>query len=204
MPHVINIETFIYEDIQHKYMKYFHDVIDPFDRTFGTGSREEVDDMIDENSIFENPWGSTAETSFNPEESSEHNKKRMKRLEDRQNGKGEPDRKHTINQSHMKEDMETFMSVLELAPRERDTVRHIMENLDISSQNFGGVKYEKIILTVCSLVSDQFLSEQPDPDLDNRLFLSDIFKELMDVNNMTRSDHRKLRASVREKSDYFK
>ena len=95
------------------------------------------------------------------------------------------------------------MSVLEMPEPQRETVREIMSNMDISSNNFGGRRYEKIILAVCSLVADEALSNQPNPSVNDRLFLTDEFRHLMEVNTMSGKEHRKLRVSVREKSDYF-
>ena len=191
-------------------MESVHSVIDSFDRSNGNGSRGAGDDWLDTNSIFDNQWGSQAATTFNPTDTDAkdqaiptNRQKRFKRLYEIQNGKHEQSRKDTIRASYISNDAETFMSVLELPEPQRETVREIIDGLDISSNNFGAYRYEKILLTVCSLVSDEALSTQPNPSLDDRLFLTDKFRDLMEVNKMSGSEHRKLRASVRDKSDYF-
>lgn len=185
-------------------------VLDPFDRGNGNGSRSAGDDWLDTESIFNNEWGSTAATTFNPADTDgqdhpipRHKQERLERQYERHNGKGEDDRKDTIRASYILNDAQLFMSVLELPSTQRDTVLQILEDLDISSNNFGGRRYEKIILAVCSLVSDETLSNQPDPSLKARLFMTDEFRDLMRVCKMSSTDHRKLRVSVREKSDYF-
>ena len=177
--------------------------VDPFDRGNGNGSRDAGDDWADEVSIFDNEWGSQAATTFNPKEAPQSQVEKFKSLYKVQNGKGESTRKATIHTSHITNDAKTFMDVLEMPSYQRDRVEHIIQNLDISSNNFGGTRYEKIILAICSLVSDEALSNSHDPDVDDRLFLSDEFRELMECTEMSSSEHRKLRVSVREKSDYF-
>lgn len=177
-------------------------LLDPFDRGNGNGSRNARDDWADEVSIFDNEWGSQAATTFNPSDIPEKESK-FQNLYELQNGKGESTRRTTIRQSHIQNDTETFMDVLEMPTYQRERVTHIVENLDISSNNFGGKKYEKIILAICSLVSDEALSNSADPDVSDRLFLTDRYRELMDSTNMSSSEHRQLRVAVRERSEYF-
>lgn len=181
-------------------MQSVHDVVDSLDRSSGNGSSGTGDEWLDEKSIFDNQWGSQAVTTFNPEDSS--NTERMQRLYELHNGKYHPERSHDLSESYVKNDMETFMSVLEMPSRQRETVREIITKLDISSNNFSR-RYEKIILTVCSLVADEALSNQHDPSLDQRLFFSDEFRDLMDVTKMSSTEHRRIRVRVREESDYF-
>lgn len=183
---------------------------DPLDRSNGNGSNNWSDDSIDQESIYQNQWGSSATTTFNPSDSdaygepiSRSKQQKLQRLYDWQHGKGESSRKGDIRQSHIKNDAEVFTSVLEMPQIERDRVLQILDNLDIGSQNFGSRTYEKIILAICTLVSDEQLSDRPNPSLDNRLFLRDQFRELMDCTGLSSSELRKLRKAVREKSAYF-
>jgi hypothetical protein len=186
-------------------------MLDPFDRSNGNGSRNTEEDWLDRESIYDNEWGSQAATTFKPHDTDgqgnpipKDKQEKLQRLYERQNGKGDPDRKGEIRASHIENDIETFMSVLEMPSRQRETVREIMDNLDISSNNFGGGRrYEKIIMAVCSLVADEALSNRRDPSVDERLFLSDRYRDLMRATKMSSSDHRKLRVSIREKSEYF-
>jgi hypothetical protein len=184
-------------------MQSVHNAVDSFDRSNGNGSSDTGDDWLDTNSIFGNEWGSQAATTFNPSDSARNQQDQMERLYKLNNGKYDSRRSHDVSESYVANDTETFMSVLELPSRQRETVREILDNLDISSNNFGSRKYEKIILTVCSLVADEALSNRRNPSLDERLFLTDAFRDLMDVNRMSGSEHRKLRVAIREKSDYF-
>ena len=179
-------------------------MLDPFDRSNGNGSRSVSADWLDGESIFSNEWGSTAATTFKPSDTDGQNhpipknkQNQLERLYKLQNGKGESSRKDTIRASYIENDAETFMSVLEMPEPQRETVREILSNMDISSNNFGGRRYEKIILAVCSLVADEALSNQPNPSVNDRLFLTDEFRDLMQVNAMSGKEHRKLRVSVR-------
>jgi hypothetical protein len=185
-------------------------LLDPFDRTNGNGSRSAEDDWIDNESIFTNEWGSQAATTFKPSDTDgkdnkipKKRQKKLKRMYELQNGKGEKTRKHTINQSHMRNDLETFMDVLEMPENQRRTVRHIVENLNISDTVGPGTKYEKVLLTVCSLIADEALSSRKNASVDERLFLTDRYRELMDATGMSSRDHSWIRVSVRENSDYF-
>jgi len=143
-------------------------LLDPFDRGNGAGSSTKLDDLIEEGSVFDNGWASNAATTFDPKDSPMH-KKRFDRLYDLHQGKGESQRYGDIHTSHLENDMETFFSVLELPEKQREITRRIIDTMDISSQNFGGVRYEKIILTTCSLVADEALS-QHNGNFEDRLF----------------------------------
>lgn len=179
------------------------ELVDPFDRGNGSGSRGEGDDWVDSVSIFDNEWGSQAATTFEVRDAPPWQKEKFERLYSRQNGKGEGDRRSTIRQSYIENDMEMFMDVMDMPVYQRERVSRVMDDLDFSSNNFGGKRYEKIILTVCSLVADEALSNSEDPDVEDRLFLTDSFRELMEVVGMSSGEHRQLRVAVRKRSDYF-
>lgn len=189
---------------------------DAFDRTSGNGSTSGADDFLDAHSIFQNEWGSTAATTFKPSDTDAKGNKlppdKRQKFEDLyalHNGKGERSRKQDILHSHILNDTKVFVSVLELPKLQRERVMHIIEDLDISSQNFGqNRRYEKIILATCSLVADEKLSErQTDADSDelmaNRLSNQERFEELMESVEMTATDHRRIRQQIRQESDYF-
>lgn len=190
------------------------DVFDPFDRGTGNGSRKVEDDWLDQESIFDNQWGSTAATTFHPDNTDANGnpipRRKQRRLERQyklHNGKGESTRKETIRQSYIVNDAKTFMSVLELPEKQRTRVLEILDDLDISSKNFGGRPYEKIILALCSLVSDEELSRRldanEDPSFDSRLYLTEEFRDLMDSTKMSNREHRQIREQIREKSKHF-
>jgi hypothetical protein len=211
-PAVRAIASFIWEEgvVGCKSMQSVDAVVDPFDRRSGNGSSSSGDDWLDSESIFRNEWGSSAATTFNPadddgvgESIPDSKRARLRRLEEWHNGKAEENRAGSIRRSYILQDARLFMSVLDMPSSQRDIVLDILQNLDISSNNFGGRRYEKIILAICSLVSDEFLTDQPNPSLKERLFMRDSFRDLMRVCGMSSADHRKLRVSVREKSDYF-
>lgn len=185
-------------------------MLDPFDRSNGNGSRKASDDWVDGESIYSNEWGSTAATTFKPSDSDgqdhqipQSKKNKLKRLYKLHNGKNEPSRKDTIRASYISNDVEMFMCVLEMPEPQRETVREILSNIEVDSNNFGSRRYEKIILAICSLVADEALSNRQNPSLSDRLFSTDRYRDLMEVNGMSSTDHRKIRVSVREKSDYF-
>jgi len=185
-------------------------VTDSFDRGNGNGSRNGTDDWLDEQSIFDNEWGSAAATTFNPQDTDAYGHRIPKQKRDHlqelyelHNGKMEKSRKSDIRTSYIENDAQTFMSVLEMPDPERERVMLILQDLDISSNNFGGRPYEKIILSICTLVSDEAMGKRPNPSVENRLFLRDEFRDLMDCTKTSSTDIRKLRRDIRKKSDYF-
>jgi hypothetical protein len=185
-------------------------ILDTFDRTTGNGSRDATDDWLDEQSIFDNEWGSAAATTFNPNDTDGNGhtipKERQEKFEslyELHNGKMEKSRKSDIRTSYIENDARTFMSVLEMPDTQRERVLMILDELDISSNNFGARRYEQIILAICTLVSDEVLGNRPDPSVENRLLLRDEFRDLMDCTKTSSSDIRKLRRDIREKSAYF-
>jgi len=180
---------------------------DPFDRSNGNGSRSAEEDWLDENSTAaENQW-STAETTFYYWEADAGQSQHYKDLYDAHHGKGESDRRSTIRRSHIVNDAQTFVSILEMPDHERNRVTQVAQDLDFSQ--FGGKPYEKILLAVCSLVSDEALSRNVnqnsiDSSLANqRLILSDEFRDLMDVNNLGSKEHSRIRQMLREKTNVF-
>jgi hypothetical protein len=191
------------------------EALDAFDRGHGTGSASAEDDFLEQSSIFHNEWGSSAATTFNPADTdakgndiSEEKQRKFEDLYQLHNGKMEKLRKQDIRDSHVANDAATFVSVLEMTGPQRARVQRILEKLDISSNNFGGRRYEKIILSICSLVSDEALSERYSSDddvqiFDKRLLNKDEFEELMQVTGMSGTEHRKIREQIRQKSDYF-
>lgn len=185
--------------------KYF----DPFDRSSGNGSRSAEEDWLDENTTAaENQW-STAETTFYYWEANSGQSDHYKELYDTHHGKGEGDRRSTIRRSHIVNDAETFVSVLELPRAQREHVINIAQKLDFSSKRFGGKPYEKILLSICSLVSDRALSQKldhnnPDSNAANRrIVLDDSFRDLMEVNRMGSREHNRIRQMLREKTSLF-
>lgn len=183
---------------------------DLFDRANGNGSRAKTDDWLDERSIFDNEWGSSAATTFNPNDTDingdklpEDRREKFESLYKLHNGKMEKSRKSDIRTSHINNDARTFMSVLEMPSTQRDRVMLVLDDLDISSNNFGSRPYEKIILAICSLVADEALSRRKNVEITERLFLSDEFRDLMDCTKTSSSDLRKLRRDIREKSEHF-
>jgi|APHM01.1.fsa_nt_gi hypothetical protein len=198
-------------------------IYDAFSRSQGSGSASAEDDFTEKNSIYSNEWGSTAATSFDASDEdangnslSDERTRRFKELYALNNGKGEQSRKGQIRSSHIRNDAKTFMSVLEIPSPQRKRIMHILQELDISSNSFGGRRYEKIILAICSLVCDEELTRRMKREHDNisdiksnidiqkwRLYGQDEYKELMETVNMTGTEHRKIRAQVRERSKYF-
>lgn len=181
---------------------------DPLDRTNGNGSRSAEEDWLDDNTTSsENEW-STAETTFYYWEASSGQQSHFEELYDKHHGKGESDRRSTIRRSYIVKDARTFCSILELPDPQRNHVISIAEDLDFSSNRFGK-KYEKILLAVCSLVSDQALSQYIDNTnnssdaIERRIVLSDEFRELMDANNLGSREHNRIRQMLREKTEHF-
>lgn len=189
--------------------------VDAFDRRGGNGSASGADTFLDEQSIYDNEWGSAAATTFNPADTDAYDnslpqatRHKFQRLYAHHNGKGESNRRQDIITSHIMNDTETFVSVLDMPTPQRRRVKKIIEDLDTSSNNFGGRKYEKIILAVCSLVSDEAVSRRHsvDSDIDiteKQIRKTDAFNELMETTGMSATEHRTIREQVRQRSEYF-
>lgn len=182
---------------------------DPFDRSNGNGSRSAEEDWLDEHSTAkENQW-STAETTFYYWEASAPQQSKFEDLYDTHHGKGESDRRSTIRRSYIVNDAQMFASILELPRAQRERVIEVAKDFDFSSNRFGGKPYEKILLAVCSLVSDEALSRHIDQNnvdaslANRRLILDDAFRDLMEVNNMGSREHSRIRQMLREKTDKF-
>lgn len=182
---------------------------DPFDRSNGNGSRSAEEDWLDENTTAaENQW-STAETTFYYWEASDALRSRFEELYKAHHGKGERDRRSTIRRSHIVNDAETFASILELPAPQQQRVVEVAQDLDFSSTRFGGKPYEKILLAVCSLVSDEALSQRIENRqggsamANQRVILSDDFRDLMEANDLGSREHSRIRQMLREKTEMF-
>lgn len=181
---------------------------DPFDRRTGNGSGSTEDDWLDENSTAaQNQW-STARTTFRVNDAPAHRREHFENLYRTHNGWGEGDRDQTILRSHIVADAETFGAVLELPKPQRRRIKSIAQEIDMSSQKFGGKPYEKILLAICSLVADSAISDKtggsPDPEkASRRLILRDEFRDLMDAANLGSREHRKIRQMLRDRTSYF-
>jgi hypothetical protein len=88
-------------------------------------------------------------------------------------------------------------------------VVEIAESLDFSSTTYGGKKYEKVLLAICSLVSDRALSQRLDHNntnatiADQRIVLSEKFRDLMEANRLGSREHNRIREMIREKTELF-
>ena len=188
---------------------------DQLNRSDGSGASSEKDALVDDASIFTNEWGSAAATTFNPQDTdasgndiSNHKQRQFEDLYALHNGRYEQSRKGDIRESHIINDLNTFCNVLELPQHQRDDVQHVLESIGVASTEFGGRKYEKIILALCSLVADKALSERytVDTNIDiqaKRLSNTDEFVELMDTVGMTPTELREIREQIRQRSTYF-
>ena len=183
-------------------------LFDALDRRDGAGARSAEEDWLDDNSTAEENQWSTAATTFYVSDAPTRKQSRFESLYEIHNGWGESDRRASIRRSHIINDAETFCNILELPRYQRRRVMDITETLDFSS--FGGKSYEKILLAICSLVSDEELSSRLRRDghnsnslENNRLLLQDDFRDLMDVCELGSSELSRIRQMLREKTDYF-
>lgn len=186
-------------------LKYF----DALDRQGGSGSRSAEEDWLDDNTTAkENQW-STAATTFYVSQAPEYRQRKFQDLYKIHNGWGESDRQNTILDSHIMNDAEAFCDILELPSFQRKRVMNIVEELDFDSNRFGGKPYEKIILAVCSLVSDEELTKKlrgsggREGSLDERLRSQEEFEHLMDTVGMSRNELSRIRQALRERTDFF-
>jgi len=181
---------------------------DALDRKEGDGSRGNDEDWLDGNTrIKDNKW-TTSCTTFWPDgldgqgnKLSQKKRKRYKELRkahDRfSSEKEEYNRKTTIRYGHIMNDVFTYCNICELPEHQSEEVASIIKDTDISSNNYGGKRYEKIILAVMSLIVDREIDSAE--DMDQRLILNDEFRELMDNNAMGTTELRKVRQMVRER-----
>ena len=167
------------------------------DRGSGNGSRSGQEDWIDENTTAKKNRWSQSQTTFYPDDAPPQLQQRYKRLKEWHDDKWSSNRKHDIKQAMILADAETFCDVLDLNGYETDRVMHVVEESDISSNNFGGKPYEKILVAICTLVSD----EQTD-NFDERVIYHKNFQDLLAHVNMDRGEHKRLRQSVRERTAF--
>ena len=196
-------------------MSLSYNEFDDFHRRSGDGSSDSVDDLIEESSIYTTRWGSTASTRFNPNDTDAHGqpipddrRERLERLLDLHTGKGEQSRKQDIRHSHMINDAKTFMSTINMPSSLEKRVLSIIESIDMSADTFGIYPYETVILAVCTLVYDEFLSdtysiENGETVLEKRLQHRESFQELMDVCDVSHRDLQQVRNIVRTRTDAF-
>lgn len=194
----------MYADLTLRYVtQTVLEAMDPFDRSNGNGSRSAEEDWLDEHTTaWENQW-STAATTFYITDAPTHRQDHFESLYKAHNGWGESDRKSTIRRSHIVNDAETFCNILELPEYQRERVIELAQELDFSANRFGGKSYEKILLAVCSLISDAELSKKSYASVDKRLIFTDEFRDLMDVNELGSREHNRIREMLRQKTDHF-
>lgn len=184
---------------------------DAFDRDNGTGSRSLEEDWLDANNrVQDNKWTS-ANTTFWPRSadgngnklSGEQRKRfrELRKVHDRFASSSD-NRKTTIRYGHIMNDVYTFCNICGLDERETETVATLIKETDISSKNYGGKRYEKIILALMSLVVDANIETAE--EMDQRLILQDDFKELMENTEFSSGELRTVRQMIRERIDLDK
>jgi len=179
--------------------------IDAFERSIGNGSRTREEDWLDQNTTAaENQW-SSASTTFYINDAPSNRETKFKDLYAKHHGKGDSNRSTELTHMRMSADAEVFCSILELREQVKEKVEHILQNIDISSQKFGGKSYEKLILAVITLSHDEYLSSQPPSVVShkNRLIFDEQFRELMEANSLGSKELRRVREQIRTKTEFF-
>jgi hypothetical protein len=175
-------------------MSYFHEFIE---EEPGDGSRSLEEDWIDVNTTAkENRW-SEAETTYRLSEAPPEMREKYRRMKDLNDNKWGSDRKGYVERTNMRTDAETFCDLLEFSDYKRKRVVNIVQQSDMSSNNFGGKQYEKVILAICSLVDDETTDS-----LDNRCIFTDTFQDLIESVDMDRGEHNRIRQMVRERTNF--
>lgn len=176
------------------------DAFDGIDRTMGNGSRNVQQDWIDENTTAtDNDW-SSAQTTFYYDDAPSHTRSKYYRLKEWNDGKGEENRTSDNFSTMVELDIRAFSNISELTDYQTKRVIYIIQNTDISSNNF--VKsYEKLILAVISLVVDDHIKTEE--AIDNRAIYREGFAELMESCDLDNHELRRVRQQIREKSHFF-
>ena len=178
------------------------DFLDTISRDAGSGSRSYEEDWLDANSTSAEQTWSSAQTFFYPDDAPAELKEKYKRLKDWNDNKWSSERKAELNQKNMQADLETFCNILGLTQNQEDRVKYLFEDLDLSKE-LGGRSYEKIILSLCTLVTDSDIPnnlENIEQKFNQRLVFSEEFEELRQVVDMSRGEHKKIRQRIRESS----
>jgi len=175
------------------------DNIDELHREAGDGSVGRFDDIIDDSSSIENHHWSQGETTFRISDAPKSTKHIYKRLYRANMGYGSLDRASVLRTAHIRKDIESFCAILEMIKNLESRVKSIVLD-DIDLKEAGSHKYEPIVLATCTLVHDEYLSNQDNVSLDDRIKNSDKFQSLMEANNTDYSEISDLRPWVRERS----
>lgn len=174
---------------------------DALDRQSGAGSRDETDDWMDQHSrVHPNDW-STSRTTFYVSDAPAEKRRKYEDLKSANDGFGEKDRRGTIRDAKVLKDTYSFCVMCDLNDDLRNRVVEIVTSSDISSRSYGGKQYEKIVLSVMSLVVDESIDTED--GFDRRLIFDDTFIDLMDSIGMDRSELRTVRQMVRDRMSEF-
>lgn len=174
---------------------------DALERRSGDGSTEVTADWLDENSnVHPNHW-SNARTTLRVSDAPPHKRDLFRDLKKANAGKGEDDRKSTLREAKILKDAHTFCVICDLDDSQREHVIDIIQESDISSNNYGGKPYEKIILAVMCLVVDESISNPE--HMDTRLTQNERFEQLMESVGMDIWEMQRMRQMVRKRTDYF-
>lgn len=93
-------------------------------------------------------------------------------------------------------DAKLIANHLSLSPSERDKLLRMADEIDFN--NFGSHTTEQVLMGCASLVSDENTTVY-----ENRIILQDEFRELLDAFDMGSKEHRQIRQSIRERTDFF-
>lgn len=159
-----------------------------FGRERGTLSASEIDEMIDASAIQENDNRSQTRTGFDPRESDDPEKwRRLNKLNDGWRAK---ERKTQNRWADRQRWTETFCGFLELPPADKERVKHIMSDIDMS--RMGHYTSQETILGVISLVTNERGRWIRDEEAFRRL-LNDIGSSLWRI--------KRIRQLIRQRTD---
>jgi len=167
------------------------------DRSDGSGSRSAEEDWIDQNTTAKQNVFSTSQTTFRPDDAPKHLQQKYERLKDWNDNKWSSERRGENKQAMIREDARTFCNILDVTDSEEEQVLHLIEESDMSSNNFGGKPYEKVLIAIISLVSDKYTEH-----IGNRVIYHEKFDDLLEHVAMDRGEHTRLRQNVRERTEF--
>lgn len=167
----------------------------------GNGDQER---FIDQTSPQENDGRSETVTGFDPRDAP--NRERVYRqgewmtkwewLNQLNDGVQDKERGKQNWQAGKMNDAKLIADHLSLPPTEREKLLRMTEEIDFN--NFGSHTTEQVLVACASLCSDENTTVY-----ENRIILQDEFRELMDAFDMGSKDHRQIRQSIRDRTDFF-
>jgi hypothetical protein len=163
----------------------------------GDGAHDQTQALLDETNIRHEDGRSLAQTWISLNDVPAEKRDRWRRIiNNYHDGQTDPEKGKQNWQAGKVNDAKLFAGHLSLSASETAKLVEMARHIDFTK--FGSFSNDQVLVAAASLISDENTSKY-----ENRIILTDEYKELMEVVDLGSTQRRTIRQAIRERTDFF-